>query len=112
MKIVGSQLPVSGPPRVGSAQAVSSASGSSASAPASPATSQAPASPSAAVVVSKSAESASLAQTKSDKDVEKRIEVLRTSIAAGEYKPDLDRLAQKFVDEERSRAAGGGHERR
>ncbi len=106
MKIVGSQLPVSGPPRVGSAQAVSSANGSAAASSASAAAG------SASVVLSKSAESASAAQAKSDEAIDQRIAVLRTSIAAGEYKPDLDRLAQRFVDEERSRAAGGGHERR
>jgi flagellar biosynthesis anti-sigma factor FlgM len=66
----------------------------------------------AGVVVSASAGSASAAQARSDHEIDQRIEVLRTSIAAGEYKPDLDKLAQRFVDEERQRVAGNGHEPR
>lgn len=72
----------------------------------------APKSLEAGVVVSASAGSASAAQARSDQAIDQRIEVLRTSIAAGEYKPDLDRLARQFMDEERQRAAGNGHEPR
>lgn len=108
MKIVGSQLPAPAVQRVSSATGNATASASSASSSAS----SSAAATEASVVVSTSAGSASAAQAKCDHAIDQRIEVLRTSIGAGEYKPDLDRLASRMVDEERSLAVGSGHERR
>lgn len=66
--------------------------------------------PAASVVVSASAASASAARSRVDSAVEQRISVLRTEVNQGTYRPDLERLSERLVDEELARA-GGGHER-
>jgi flagellar biosynthesis anti-sigma factor FlgM len=66
--------------------------------------------PAASVVVSTSAASASAARARVDSAVEQRISVLRTEVSTGSYRPDLERLADRLVDEELARA-GGGHDR-